>query len=49
MLDDRFVPKLEVERTQLVPPDRFLDELFWGRSDPKAAMLLRRALELQGT
>lgn len=45
MLADRFVPKHEVTQRVLVPPERFLDTLFWGRRDPKAAMLLERALE----
>jgi ADP-ribose pyrophosphatase YjhB (NUDIX family) len=41
-----FVPRLEVTFRHLVSPDDFLDTLFWGRTDPKAAMLLDRALEI---
>lgn len=39
-------PEHEVTQRLLVPPSRFLDVLFWGRTDPKAAHLLERALEL---
>jgi len=42
-LDPRFVPRHEVAEYELVPTERFLDELTWGRDDPKAAMLLERA------
>jgi ADP-ribose pyrophosphatase YjhB (NUDIX family) len=41
-----FSPAHEVTERHLVRPEEFLDRLFWGRSDPKAAMLLARALEL---
>jgi len=44
---DPFVPDCEVTERHLVSPDEFLDRLFWGRRDPKAALLLRRALDLQ--
>jgi ADP-ribose pyrophosphatase YjhB (NUDIX family) len=47
--DGAFVPRLEVQTLHLVAPDEFLDTLFWGRSDPKAVMLLERALEIEAT
>jgi len=40
MLADKFIPKHEVAERKLVAPKDFLDTLFWGREDPKAAMLL---------
>jgi ADP-ribose pyrophosphatase YjhB (NUDIX family) len=46
-LDPDSVPETEVEEFCLVTPDRFLDVLFWGRDDPKAEMLLARALEIE--
>ena len=46
-LAPEFVPKHEVVERKLVAPEDFLDTLFWGRTDPKAAMLLERALELE--
>lgn len=42
-LDDDFTPEYEVQEYRLVLPEQFLDTLFWGRDDPKAAMLLERA------
>ena len=42
-----FSPKHEVTERHLVSPDEFLDRLFWGRKDPKAPMLLDRALEIE--
>ncbi|MDP6778897.1 MAG: NUDIX hydrolase [Candidatus Latescibacteria bacterium] len=45
-LEDAFDPVHEVQQRRLVPPEAFLDALFWGRDDPKAEMLLERALEL---
>ena len=41
-LADASVPT-ELERT-LVSPEDYLDTLFWGRSDPTAAILLEKAL-----
>ena len=41
---DPFVPDCEVTERHLVTPEEFLDRLFWGRRDPKAEMLLTRAL-----
>lgn len=41
-----FVPEHEISQRYLVAPDQFLDTLFWGRSDPKGAYLLAKALEL---
>lgn len=47
-LDDGFVPRREVQRVHLVPPDAFLDVLCWsGPDDPIGSMLLERALRLQ--
>jgi 8-oxo-dGTP pyrophosphatase MutT (NUDIX family) len=43
-LAEEFVPRHEVKLRRLVTPDDFLDTLFWGRNDPKAAMLLELAL-----
>jgi 8-oxo-dGTP pyrophosphatase MutT (NUDIX family) len=45
-LAEEFVPRHEVKLRQLVTPDDFLDTLFWGRVDPKAAMLLELALHI---
>jgi len=42
-----FTPACEVTERYLVRPEGFLDRLFWGRADPKAAMLLARALECE--
>jgi 8-oxo-dGTP pyrophosphatase MutT (NUDIX family) len=45
-LAETFDPTLDVPRLT-VWPEAFLDTLFWGHTDPKAALLLARALELQ--
>jgi ADP-ribose pyrophosphatase YjhB (NUDIX family) len=45
-LAEEFVPMHEVKLRRLVTPDDFLDTLFWGRDDPKAAMLLELALRI---
>jgi 8-oxo-dGTP pyrophosphatase MutT (NUDIX family) len=45
-LAEDFVPQLEVKERLLVPPERFLDTLFWARTDPKAEMLLEKALQI---
>lgn len=45
-LGNHFMPSDEVAERILVDPSEFLDALFWGRSDPKAARLLREALEI---
>jgi len=45
-LAETFVPELEVRERLLVPPERFLETLFWGRDDPKAALLLEKALTI---
>lgn len=45
-LAETFTPELEVKERLLVPPERFLDTLFWGRDDPKAELLLEKALSL---
>lgn len=39
--------RLESTLRHLVSPEKFLDTLQWGYIDPKAAMLLERALELE--
>ena len=46
-LSDNYTPLHEIGRRKLVDPSDFLDELFWGRTDPKAAMLLARSLEME--
>lgn len=43
-LADTYAPEFEVDERLLVPPERFLDLLFWGRTGPKAALLLGKAL-----
>lgn len=45
-LDDEFRPQHEIAERRLVAPDNFLDTLFWGRTDPKAGILLENALQL---
>jgi 8-oxo-dGTP pyrophosphatase MutT (NUDIX family) len=45
-LAEEFVPRHEVKLRRLVTPDDFLDTLFWGRNDPKAAMLLELAISV---
>lgn len=45
-LADNYAPTFEITARLLIPPDRFLDTLFWGRDDPKAALLLEKALTL---
>jgi hypothetical protein len=40
-------PRAESTLRHLVSVDDFLDALQWGRSDPKAAILLERALEME--
>lgn len=44
LLADAYAPTLEVDERLPVAPERFLDLLFWGRDDPKAALLLSKAL-----
>lgn len=46
-LADAYVPEHEVAERRLVRPDEFLDALSWGRRDPKAALLLDRALAIE--
>jgi len=46
-LGNEFLPRHEVTERYLVCPDEFLDRLFWGWTDPKARMLLERALEIE--
>jgi 8-oxo-dGTP pyrophosphatase MutT (NUDIX family) len=45
-LAEEFVPRHEVKLRRLVAPNDFLDTLFWGRVDPKAAILLELALRI---
>ena len=40
-----FTPEHEITERHLVDRSDFLDTLFWGRSDPKAHMLLTKALQ----
>ena len=46
-LADEYAPVHEVVERRLVPPEGFLDALFWGSHDPKAAMLFDRALAIE--
>ena len=46
-LADEFIPGHEVAERKMVEPKGFLDTLFWGREDQKAAILLERALQLE--
>ena len=46
-LETDFHPEHEITERHLVAPDDFLDTLFWGRSDPKAELLLNLALEIE--
>jgi ADP-ribose pyrophosphatase YjhB (NUDIX family) len=39
--------RIETTLRHLVCPEDFLDTLEWGQSDPKAAMLLERALDVE--
>jgi hypothetical protein len=48
-MQDGFVPQHEVTECHLVRPEGFLDTLFWGRTGPKAAMLLERALAIESS
>jgi len=45
-LAEEFFPEHEVKLRHLVTPDDFLATLWWGREDPKAAMLLDLALQI---
>ncbi|MEZ4594427.1 MAG: NUDIX hydrolase [Chloroflexota bacterium] len=46
-VEEQFAPTHEVTERHLIAPNSFLDTLFWGRSDPKAEMLLDLALEIE--
>lgn len=46
-LDDTFMPQHEIGERKLVAPSEFLDTLFWGRTDPKAGILLALALQCE--
>jgi ADP-ribose pyrophosphatase YjhB (NUDIX family) len=46
-LAQQALPRAESTLRHLVAPADFLDTLQWGRGDPKAAMLLERALEVE--
>ena len=48
-VDGDFSPKHEVTERYLVTPAEFLDRLYWGRTNPIAAMLLERTLEIEQT
>ena len=45
-LADEFIPAHEVTLRHLLTPEEFRDTLYWRRDDPKAAMLLERALQV---
>ena len=47
ILGNEYAPQHEVTERHLVEPEAFLDRLFWGRTDPKASLLLERALEIE--
>ena len=47
MLADQVFPRAESTLRHVVSPEDFLDRLKWGHSDPKAALLLRLALEAE--
>lgn len=47
-LEDDWSPTEEISERVTVAPDRFLDALHFGRSDPKAAFLLERAMQTVG-
>lgn len=47
IVNNQFSPRHEVTERRLVTPETFLDTLFWGRKDPKAPILLERALEIE--
>ncbi|MEX0874703.1 MAG: NUDIX hydrolase [Actinomycetota bacterium] len=46
-LADGWVPPHDISERIMVSPSEFLDVLPWGRSDPKAAFLLERALAVE--
>lgn len=43
-LAETFTPEHEISERRLVAPSVFLNTLFWGRDDPKAKLLLERAV-----
>ncbi|MFN8441389.1 MAG: NUDIX hydrolase [Caldilineaceae bacterium] len=45
-LGPQLQPRSESTLRHLVSPSHFLDTLEWGRKDPKAAMLLAQAIEM---
>jgi ADP-ribose pyrophosphatase YjhB (NUDIX family) len=46
-LSEEYVPAAEVTERWVVGVEEFLDHLFWGRSDPKAEVLLARAVGVE--
>lgn len=48
-LGDEWMPTHDVSERVIVSVSEFLDTLPWGRSDPRAAFLLRRAVEVEPT
>jgi 8-oxo-dGTP pyrophosphatase MutT (NUDIX family) len=42
-----YAPQHEVTERYLVEPEAFLDRLLWGRTDPKARLLLKQALKIE--
>ena len=47
IVNNDFSPQHEITERRLVTPDMLLDTLFWGRTDPKAAILLNLAMEIE--
>lgn len=45
-LADEWIPDEDISERVLIPPGDLLDVLPWGRTDPKAAFLLSKALEV---
>jgi ADP-ribose pyrophosphatase YjhB (NUDIX family) len=46
VLEDGLWPEHDITFRRLVRPDEYLDRLVWGHTDPKAPMLLAKALEI---
>lgn len=44
---EKFIPETEVTERRLVSTDSFLEQLSWGRRDPKAALLLELAKQFE--
>lgn len=46
-LEEGLWPEHQITFRRLVPPEEFLNRLFWGHTDPKAPMLLEHALRFE--